>query len=226
MVFRLGSGSENRRSAVDGINPALPAIERMDLLVDIALNATDRADRNEAAQALQEFGSAAVFQLELATFRTIGASEKNRGALVEALRIMASSVEEAYPVLTQTALQDPSESLRRAAGFAITSSRSALDTLEEALQHPQELVRVHAVDALGKFHECGVPGLRVAAKDPLFEEVRLRAVKVLGEMTMFSEDPIPVLKESLQDPSERVREAAGWELSKTGHRPMGTPSED
>ncbi|NDC38278.1 MAG: hypothetical protein EBZ48_09535 [Proteobacteria bacterium] len=228
MGIRFGSNEGRTPSQVEQIDSKMPHAERMEALIKLALTAPELADRNEASRALRPFGREGVAKLEPYTRVSPSAMEGQRSRAVEALRLIAPEVDDAYRVLTEVAMKDPSQAVRRSAALSISSNKAALDSLKEALANPEseEQIRLNILEALGRFYEFGVPMLhRVVTQDPS-EAVRLRAVEVLAEMARFCDDPLPALRAAQRDPASTVCDRANRVLAMILNRRSGTPSED
>jgi HEAT repeat protein len=163
--------------------------------------------------------------------------EAHRGAAAQALGEIGMAAAAAIPALTDVVGKDPNGGVREAAARALgamgPASSAAVPVLIDNLRYGDGGYRVAtgAVIALKQIGLPAVPALTAALKCnrlppaapmartgyqgavyPETENVRVYAAHALSGIGREASAAIPALRESLQDPSPRVREAAAGAL--------------
>jgi HEAT repeat protein len=176
-------------------------------------------DVEAATAALEQRGTAALPAIRRALQDPAADAGRRRAALKAAAILGARAVESIPDVAA--ALQDPHYAPE--AGLALSFMGSpAVDTLREALQSDEPIVRREALRALGKLRERAsidpqivVPLLLESREDP-DATVRHVAVTYLGIVRDKPGEEVTGLIAALQDPEAEVRQAAALALSSYG----------
>jgi HEAT repeat protein len=176
-------------------------------------------DVESATAALEQRGTAAVPAIR-AALQDPGADPARRKAALKAAAILGSRAVECLPDVA-AALEDPLYAPE--AGLALSFMGSpAVDTLGDALDSDEPVVRREALRALGKLRERAsidpqivVPVLLDSLGDP-DGAVRHVAVTYLGIVRDRPAEEVKGLIGALQDPQAEVRQAAALALSSYG----------
>jgi HEAT repeat protein len=137
-------------------------------------------------------------------------SKSRRAAVVTSLRRIGAP--KAVPVLSELLIDDPSETVRRGAAFALGdfNDPAALPALRAALDDESERVRLWAIRSLGQLRDReSVDRLMGMLDDPEWGH-RQFAATALGEIG--DERATASLTRLLDDPNPAVRQAASVAL--------------
>jgi HEAT repeat protein len=176
-------------------------------------------DVEAATAALEQRGTAALPAIRRALQEPATEPARSRAAL-KAAAILGPRAVESIPEVA-SALRDPQ--FAPEAGLALSFMGSpAVDTLREALQSGEPVVRREALRALGKLRERAsidpqlVVPLLLESRDDADATVRHVAVTYLGIVRDKPAEEVNALIGALQDPEAEVRQAAALALSSYG----------